>query len=224
MTYRQPFRGDFGISQGFGKTKYEDNHTGIDYLCPAGTPVLASESGQVFYSGWKDGGYGYCVFLSHPDGNVTIYEHLLSPVPVTVGQKVEQGQTIGYSGSTGNSTGPHLHFEIRDKTGKPVNPMLLLHSVDDSIGAPQNSAGTPQKLKEPDALGEAVKIVAPAGAWGWSPSFGSRQTVFPCGTKLTFTGKTASRLGYTYCECYPEPAKYWVAVHDNDTQILDNDE
>ena len=133
MEYRQPFRGDYGISQNFGKTEWSANHTGIDYLCPAGTPILASEAGQVFFAGWKDGGYGYCVFIKHPDGMVTIYEHLLKDIPVRIGQSVQRGQVIGYSGSTGNSTGPHLHFEMRDANGNAVNPLRYLHSVDDSI-------------------------------------------------------------------------------------------
>ena len=136
MQYRQPFRGDYGISQGFGKTEWSANHTGIDYLCPAGTPILASEAGQVFYAGWKDGGYGYCVYIKHPDGLVTVYEHLLKDIPVRIGQVVEKGQLIGYSGSTGNSTGPHLHFEIRDSNGGALNPLRILHSVDDSISEP----------------------------------------------------------------------------------------
>jgi len=218
MNYRQPFKGDYGISQRFGKTEYNQNHTGIDFLCPSGTPILASESGQVFFAGWKDGGYGNCVFIKHPDGNVTIYEHL-EKATVNVGQSVERGQVIGYSDSTGNSTGPHLHFEIRDASGKPFDPMSVLHSVDDSVVAPKPLKPS---LKGADSLGRNVEIVAPAGAWGWSLNFDKRQTVFPYGTKLTFTGKTTQRLGYTYCECYPEPAKYWVAVNDGDCQILDN--
>ena len=133
MEYRQPFTGEYGISQGFGKTEWSANHTGIDFLCPAGTPILASEAGNVFFAGWKPGGYGYCVFLQHPDGMVTVYEHLLKDIPVAVGQAVQRGQVIGYSGSTGNSTGPHLHFEMRDASGQAVNPMRYLHSVDDSI-------------------------------------------------------------------------------------------
>lgn len=220
MSYRQPFEGDYQITQLFGETYTNPNgHTGIDYACPMGTPVLASEAGRVFFAGWKDGGYGYCVFLTHSDGNVTIYEHLMSRISVNVGQNVSQGQVIGYSGSTGNSTGPHLHFEIRGANGKAFDPMTVLHSVDDSI----SHSIEPQELKEPETLGENVKIVAPAGAWGWSQGFEKRQTVFPYGTKLHFTGKTVERLGYTYCECYPEPAKYWVAVHDGETQIIDNE-
>ena len=215
MNYRQPFEGEYGISQGFGKTEYNAHHTGIDYLCPADTPVLASESGTVIYAGWRNGGYGNCIFIKHPDGNVTVYEHL-NKVGVSVGQKVKRSQVIGYSGSTGNSTGPHLHFEMQDKDGVPFDPMTMLHS---SIEAPVTDK---PKLKGADELGHDVEIVAPAGAWGWNKDFSRRVTVFPDGTKLTFTGNTAQRLGYTYCECYPEPVKYWVAVNDGETQILDN--
>lgn len=226
MSYRQPFRGDYPITQGFGRTEYNPNHTGIDYGCPTGTPIYASADGTVFYTGWKDGGYGNCVFIKHPDGFVTIYEHL-SKVSVTVGQTVKQGQTIGYSGSTGNSTGPHLHFEIRNADAKPVNPLTMLMSVDDSITPvpTPTPAPNPEKpaLKGADALGHDVEVVAPAGAWGWNADFTRRVTAFPEGTKLTFTGKTTQRLGYTYCEVYPEPVKYWVAVNDGDCQILDND-
>ena len=220
MIYRQPFTGDYPITQGFGKTEYNANHTGIDYGCPTGTPILASEDGQVFYAGWKDGGYGNCIYIKHPDGLVTIYEHL-EKVDVTVGQNVKKGQIIGYSDSTGNSTGPHLHFEIRDANGKAINPLTVLHSVDDSIPAKPTPAPKP-KLKGADALGHDVEVVAPAGAWGWNMDFTRRLTAFPCGTKLTFTGKTTERLGYQYCECYPEPQKYWVAVNDHDCQILAN--
>lgn len=134
MKYRQPFTEDYPITQRFGeKITDPKGHTGIDYACPTGTPVLASAAGSVFYTGWRNGGYGYCVFIKHPDGMVSIYEHLLQDIPVQVGQQVAQGQVIGWSGSTGNSTGPHLHFEIRDQNGKAVDPMRYLHSVDDSL-------------------------------------------------------------------------------------------
>ena len=212
MNYRQPFSGEYPITQRFGeKITDPKGHTGIDYACPASTPILASEAGQVFYSGWREGGYGYCVFIKHSDGNVTIYEHMLFPLSVIVGERVERGQVIGYSGSTG----AHLHFEVRDADGKPFDPMKL--PLMSYVDLP------PVKLKEADALGESVKIVAPLGAWGWNGDFSKRWTVFPNNTSLHFTGKTTERLGYTYCEVYPEPVKYWVAIHDKSTQILDNE-
>ena len=222
MSYRQPFEGEYPISQRFGeKITDRRGHTGIDYECPIGTSILASADGTVIYAGWKDGGYGICVFLRHPDGNMTIYEHL-SSVIVKVGQALGMSDVLGYSGSTGKSTGPHLHFEARDRNNQAFDPMKLpLMSVDDTIG---QTVSDRDQLKEADQLTDAVEIVAPAGAWGWSADFDKRQTVFPLGTKLTFTGKTTQRLGYTYCECYPEPVKYWVAVHDGTVQILDNRE
>lgn len=216
MEYRQPFEGSYGISQGFGKTEYSQNHTGIDFLCPVGTPILASESGTVVYAGWKNGGYGYCVFIRHSDHNTTIYEHLLSTIPVAVGQKVARSQIIGYSGSTGNSTGPHLHFEIQNESHVPFDPMTVLHS---SIDAPL--APAPAPLIGADKLGEDVEVVCPAGVKAWYDDF-TKYEVFPQGTDLTYTGDTKEHNGYTYCKCYPAPRCYWVAVNDGDTQILNN--
>lgn len=214
MEYRQPFEGKYGISQYFGPTEWSKNHTGIDYLCPSGTPVLASEAGTVIFAGWKDGGYGYTVFIRHSDNNITIYEHLLKDIPVQLGQKVARSQVIGWSGSTGNSTGPHLHFEMRDANNKAINPMYYLHSsIEQPIPAPK------PVLKSADELGDNVEVACTAGAKAWNDNFSSFG-VLPQGTKLVNTGETQERNGYTYCLCYPEPV--WVAVHDEDTQILDN--
>ena len=214
MEYRQPFEGKYRISQYFGPTEWSKNHTGIDYLCPSGTPVLASEAGTVIFAGWKDGGYGYTVFIRHPDDNVTIYEHLLKDIPVQLGQKVSRSQVIGWSGSTGNSTGPHLHFEMRDANNKAVNPMYYLHSsIEQPIHAPK------PVLKGADELGENVEVICTDGAKAWNDDFTSFG-VLTQGTKLVNTGEVKEYNGYTYCLCYPEPV--WVAVHNEDTQILDN--
>lgn len=226
MEYRQPFEGSYPITQLFGeKTTDPTGHTGIDYGCQERTPILASEAGTVKFAGWDNTGYGYCVIIQHADGNATLYAHL-KMVAVKAGQKVERSQVIGYSGTTGNSTGPHLHFEARHTWNdykSHFDPMELpLHS---SIEAPKDNTPTPAPkpvLKGADALGHEVEVVAPAGAWGWNADFTRRLTAFPCGTDLYFTGKTTQRLGYQYCECYPEPVKYWVAVNDHETQILDN--
>ena len=122
MQYRQPFEGEYPISQEYGKTPYNANHTGIDYACPAGTPILASEAGTVMQAGWLYGGWGECVIIQHADGIATLYAHL-SQVVVKVGEHVERSQIIGYSGSSGNSTGPHLHFEVivNGSTKNPIN-------------------------------------------------------------------------------------------------------
>lgn len=224
MEYRQPFEGSYGISQGFGKTEYNDNHTGIDYLTPAGTPVLASEKGTVIYAGWRNGGYGYCVFIQHPDGNISIYEHLQKDIPVTVGETVRRSQVIGYSGSTGNSTGPHLHFEVRDASGKAINPMTILHSsIEPSTGGTTKPEAVKPALKGADALGNKVEVICTLGAKGWNNDF-TRYEIFPQGTKLTYTGQKKEHNGYQYCQCYPEPQKFWVAVNDHETQILANED
>lgn len=96
-------------------------HKGIDIAAPYGTPIYAAESGTVTEtgSGWN-GGYGNCVKISHDDGNVTVYAHQ-SSIAIKNGDYVVKGQIIGYVGSTGDSTGNHLHFEVRSN-GTYVNP------------------------------------------------------------------------------------------------------
>ena len=87
-------------------------HTGVDYPRPDGTPVSVIQPGTVTSAGWNDGGYGYMVMISHPGGNTTFYGHL-SKILVKQGQQIEPGTVIGNTGSTGRSTGPHVHFEVR---------------------------------------------------------------------------------------------------------------
>lgn len=87
-------------------------HAGEDIGAPSGTPILASDSGTVVISGYNAGGYGNYVTISHGNGRVTLYGHMTSRA-VASGDVVTQGQVIGYVGSTGMSTGPHLHFEVR---------------------------------------------------------------------------------------------------------------
>lgn len=99
------------------------NHKGIDWGIPTGTSVMASASGRVSRAGWASG-YGYVVYIDHPDGRQTRYGHL-SRVLVSVGQYVTQGERIALSGNTGRSTGPHLHFEMLIG-GVQVNPLNYL--------------------------------------------------------------------------------------------------
>jgi len=116
------------ITSGFG---YRRNplwgglslHTGIDIAAPYGKPISCADSGEVIYSGWWSG-YGKAVVIDHGRGYTTVYGHM-SRLIAQVGQKVEKGTVIGLVGSTGFSTGPHLHFEIR-YNGKPVNPLPYL--------------------------------------------------------------------------------------------------
>lgn len=95
-------------------------HTGIDFAAPIGTPVYASISGTVIITGSGSTGYGNYVVINHGGGIATLYAHN-SSVLVGAGEEVTKGQVIAYSGNTGNSTGPHLHFEVVVK-GTPKNP------------------------------------------------------------------------------------------------------
>lgn len=112
------------ISSGYGYrihpiTNTKKLHSGIDYAAPYGTSILAAEDGVVLTAGWN-GGYGYCVTVNHGGGYVTLYGHC-SSLSVSAGQTVKRGQTIAKVGSTGNSTGNHLHFEVR-VNGSTVDP------------------------------------------------------------------------------------------------------
>lgn len=99
-------------------------HKGVDLAAPTGTNVYAYADGKVVFSGWDNGGYGYLVIISHGNGIETYYGHN-SKLLVSAGQQVKKGQHIAEVGSTGESTGSHLHFEIR-KNGTPVNPLNYL--------------------------------------------------------------------------------------------------
>ena len=98
-------------------------HEGIDIAADTGTPIAAAEAGRVIYAGWY-GGYGNYILIDHGGGVSTGYGHC-SAIYVSVGQDVSRGQAIGAVGTTGESTGPHLHFEVRIN-GKPVDPMSRL--------------------------------------------------------------------------------------------------
>lgn len=99
-------------------------HTGLDIATSTGTPVVAAAGGTVTFSGWK-GSYGKLIVVTHSNGVQTYYGHC-NQLYATVGQTVSQGQTIAAVGSTGNSTGPHLHFEIR-VNGVAYNPQNYLY-------------------------------------------------------------------------------------------------
>ena len=126
-TFIKPLAGG-RISCGFGYRNAptagaSSYHQGIDYYTPLGSSVYAACGGTVVRAGWS-GGYGYCVDIQHANGVLTRYGHL-SRIFVSVGQTVNQGECIAASGSTGVSTGPHLHFEIRFN-GVAVNPLNYL--------------------------------------------------------------------------------------------------
>ncbi len=120
-----------GVVSGFGNRIHPINkvrhvHTGIDFMAKTGTPVVATADGEVVVSGIKGNGYGIHVDINHGYGYLTKYAHL-SKVSVNVGQKVKRGDVIGYTGNTGLSKGPHLHYEI-EKNGQKINPIDFFYS------------------------------------------------------------------------------------------------
>jgi murein DD-endopeptidase MepM/ murein hydrolase activator NlpD len=100
-------------------------HRGIDMANNVGTPIVAARTGRVVFSGWHDGGYGYLVTLQHADGSRSLYAHN-NRLMVSNGQDVRQGTVIALMGSTGRSTGPHLHFEIHPSGAGAVDPLTVL--------------------------------------------------------------------------------------------------
>ena len=116
------------VSSGYGPrrimgSEHLEQHSGVDIAAPFGQRVYASGAGRVIFSGWK-GGYGRYVLLDHENDYQSGYGHM-SELAVEVGDLVEQGDIIGYVGSSGYSTGPHIHFEIYYK-GKDINPLSVL--------------------------------------------------------------------------------------------------
>lgn len=121
VTFFRPVQGPIGDGFGFVGGR---RHTGIDFPQPAGTKVGAAGRGVVRFAGWNSGGYGNLVVVGHRLGFETWYAHL-SRIAVSPGQSVVGGSRIGSIGSTGRSTGPHLHFEVRH-AGVPIDPMPRL--------------------------------------------------------------------------------------------------
>ena len=128
-TWITPVSG-YTITSAFGMRihhvyKYALMHNGIDMACPQGTPIYATRAGRVTTASYQAGGAGYYVSINHLDGFASIYMHMTHFV-VSAGQNVSAGQLIGYVGSTGGSTGPHLHFGI-SYAGTYVNPLAYIY-------------------------------------------------------------------------------------------------
>ena len=117
----------YRLTAGFGEYGlWSHAHTGQDFACPVGTPVHALGDGTIIFAAY-DGAYGNKIAIQHAGGLVTWYAHL-SAYEVKVGAKVKAGQLIGLVGSTGNTTGPHLHLEIRPVKDQPVDPLPWLRA------------------------------------------------------------------------------------------------
>ena len=179
-------------------------HYGQDIDVPAGTPILASAAGRVIASGWI-GTYGYAVYIDHGDGLVTRYAHMIAPPAVGSGWHVEQGDRIGFVGSTGASTGPHLHWEVL-VNGRRVNPL-------DYLTTPTTA---PQAQKEDDDMsrpmtmakvttGSTVEVTTSWAETGEERVFGSTNTK---------DGQSYNRNVALAYGCAPEcPIIYVTASH-----------
>jgi murein DD-endopeptidase MepM/ murein hydrolase activator NlpD len=145
------------ITSGFGMRfhpilHFSRMHTGLDFGAAWGSPIVAAADGQVVIAGWT-GGYGRAVEVAHGGGIMTLYGHM-SGVVATSGQMVRQGQVIGYVGSSGLSTGPHLHFEVR-VNGRPVDPMTVRLQSRNVISGPAKVAFD-SRLKQLMAIGKTA--------------------------------------------------------------------
>jgi murein DD-endopeptidase MepM/ murein hydrolase activator NlpD len=121
----EPIKTNYQLSARYGQRGWIWSggwHTGLDFRVKTGTPVVAAANGKIIAAGW-DGSYGYRIQVDHGSGYITTYSHL-SKIGYTSGE-VAAGQEIGKSGSTGNTTGPHLHFEVT-KDGEFINPSKWL--------------------------------------------------------------------------------------------------
>lgn len=122
LKYISPARGM--LTSGYG-WRWGRMHRGIDIASAVGTTVMASAPGVVVTAGWNSGGYGNLVEVRHTDGSLTVYAHN-NKIVARTGQQIQQGQKISEMGSTGRSTGPHVHFEIHPQGKGAVNPMTFL--------------------------------------------------------------------------------------------------
>ncbi len=138
-----PLGDRFGAPRSGGRT-----HTGLDFPVASGTRVGAAGVGVTEFAGWNSGGYGNLVVIRHRLGYTTWYAHL-SSITTWVGENVSGGTRIGYVGSTGHSTGPHLHFELR-KNAVPIDPMpYLLQAVATRNGSTGGVAARTCPIREP---------------------------------------------------------------------------
>jgi murein DD-endopeptidase MepM/ murein hydrolase activator NlpD len=142
------------VTSGFGMRyhpilHYTRFHSGLDFGAAWGSPIVAAADGQVIAAGWS-GGYGREVEVAHGSGIITLYGHM-SGIVASPGEAVRQGQVIGYVGSSGLSTGPHVHFEVR-VNGRPVDPMTVQIQSRNIISGPARQAFN-ARLKQLMAIG-----------------------------------------------------------------------
>lgn len=220
MQFRQPFQGDYIITLDYGEKfppLYTDEspHRGIDYGCPMGTPILASADGVVTYIGRLKEGYGNYIIINHEENYATVYAHL-SEILVRENQRLTKGQVIGKSGSSGNSTGPHLHFELRKATIK-IDPKPLMQNV---VDLDNTSVST-----EFDTVHTGlVKVVCDVANVRCHCDMNRVVTQKNYGDQLIITDTVTTWNGLPYRDYYDVKVGCWlrIAEHDPYTQIIRN--
>jgi len=167
----------------FGENRGSHAHAGKDISARTGTAVRAAQCGTVTKAGWDNGGYGNLVCIEHEGGISTCYAHL-SSVDTKVGQYVHVGDVVGKVGSTGRSTGPHLHFEVREN-GKTVNPDTYLSGAKQIAGAAAKATSAATKASTGKL---AVTKSGSDAAWGEATPASSAETEATLATAYTAAG------------------------------------
>ena len=220
MSFRQPFQGDYPITLDYGEKfppLYTDEspHRGIDYGCPMGTPILASADGVVTYIGRLKEGYGNYIIINHEESYATVYAHL-SEILVRDYQSVKQGQVIGRSGSSGNSTGPHLHFELRKATIK-IDPKPYMQNVIDLDNASVSTGFD-------EIHSGLVKVVCSVANVRCHCDMNRVVTQKNYGDQLIIADTVTNWNGLPYRDFYDVGVGCWlrIAEHDPYVQIIKN--
>lgn len=212
------------VTQKFGETITDpQGHTGIDLYQPVGTPVYAADGGDILAAGvinniYGNSAYGNCILIDHKNGYYTFYAHL-DTIKVKTGMSVIQGAIIGTVGVTGNTTGPHLHFEVRTKPNwnrkNFVDPELY-------IGAPQNVIINTDKPYLPNLIelkeGDIAIVANPILNMRNNPGYdGEKIAQLYQNTKVNICGSGILQDGLTW---YPVEIKGYLASKEGNTILL----
>ena len=217
-----PLKGYAPVTLGFGEMYQGVSHKGIDFGVSEGTPVLAAAAGTVLQSGYQQNGYGWYVVLIHADGSGTVYAHLCRQ-GLAVGVSVQAGAIVGYSGNTGNSSGPHLHFEYRRQASYQstvVDPQLYFkQSMSYSPISPSQSFSIPAvALKDDLKIGAAEIVCDVANVRSKDMRIIGQ---IRRGEKATLTGDCIEYGGLRFYRALVV-RDVWIAANDGATQIMDN--
>ena len=230
VNFRQPFVGEYPITLDFHEEwlpTYDNKktfHEGIDYGCPEGTPILASADGTVIRSAFVSSGYGEYIILMHEDGTGTVYAHLKIRTK-NLFDKVRQGDVIGYSGNTGKSSGPHLHFEYRTiasdyKTAE--DPKTVLRSVVDI--KPIDPTPVPVQSKfDTVRCGQCI-VVASVVNVRCHCDMSRVIDQLHKGDIISIGDQVTEYMGLPFRDFYSAKKSCWlrIAEHDPDTQLITN--